>query len=67
MSTNTKFVALIGVNIVSLDLGRYSRNEIGSDEVISDLAKSGQWDQYCFKTESSLRLLVRIDIADVSV
>ncbi len=52
---------------ITEDLGRYSRNEIGSDEVISDLAKSGQWDQYCFKTESSLGLLVRLEIADVSV
>ena len=45
----------------------YASNEIGSDEVISDLAKSGQWDQYCFKTESSIGLLVRLEIADVSV
>ena len=51
---------------ITEDLGRYSRNEMESDEVILDLAKSEQWDQYCFKTARSLRLLVRIDIADVS-
>ena len=53
-------------NVIADDLKSYAKNEMDSIDVISHLARYRDWDQYCFKTDKALKLLVRIEIADVS-
>ena len=50
-------------------LDKYYMGNISSKDALKQLSgwKQKNWDQYCFKTESSLGLLVRLEIEDVSV